>query len=363
MRKSIVLYKKIKEEIKEQIDSGKLKEYDRIPSIVELSKKYNVSTITIRLAISELVKEGYLETLGSKGTYVKLKRANNKLIALFFSEDIKNPFIGEIYFGIEKVLSIEGYHTIFLKTDGNEEKETKYLKGLLEREIEGVIMIPVSSEFNSQSVYFLKRLKEKNIPVVFVDIKVENFECDYVETDNYHAGYEATKYLIEKGHRKIGIILGHDVNTIRERFSGYLQCLKDNKIEFNKLYVKRHTFQKYYEETGYICGLELLNLKNPPTAIFCTCDSIAVGLYKACHEMNLKIPQDISIIGFDNLKFTEYMIPPLTTIHQEKDKMGEYAAKILIERIKGSDLPVQKIFLKHKLIERGSVTSPLKEVM
>jgi len=363
MEKKIVLYKKIKEEIKEQIESRRLKEYDRIPSIVELSKKYNVSTITIRLAISELIREGYLETQGSKGTYVKLKRADNKLIALFFSEDIKNPFIGEIYSGIEKVLSNEGYHLIFFKTDGNEEKESRYLRELLEREIEGVILTPTSSKGNSQSVYYLKKLKEKNIPFVFIDIKIENFECDYVETDNYHAGYDATKYLIGKGHRKIGIILGHDVNTIRERFSGYLQCLKDNKIEFNKLYVKQHTFQKYYEETGYICGLELLNLKDPPTAIFCTCDSIGVGLYKACHEMNLKIPQDISIIGFDNLKFTEYMIPPLTTIHQEKEKMGEYAAKILMERIKGSKGPVQKIFLEHKLIERGSVASFHKEVM
>ncbi|MCD6222032.1 GntR family transcriptional regulator [bacterium] len=356
--KGVVLYKKIKEEIKEQIESGRLKENDKIPSIVELSKKYNVSTITIRLAISELVKEGYLETRGSKGTYVKLKKPDNKLIALFFYEDTHNQFIGPIYSGIEQVLSIEGYHTVFLKTDGNQEKEAKYLQEILEREPEGIIISPASSSVDSPSVYFLRQLKEKNIPIVFIDIKIENFECDYVETDNLQAGYEATKYLIEKGHKKIGIILARDVNTIRERFSGYLQCLKDNSIEFNRIYVKQHTNQKYYEETGYICGLELLNLKDPPTAIFCTCDGIAVGLYKACHEMNLKIPEDISVIGFDNLKFTEYMIPPLTTVSQEKKKMGKYAAKILMSRIKGSDGPVHKILLPHKIIERGSVAKP-----
>lgn len=356
------LYVRVKEDIKGKIERRIFKEGERIPSFVELAKNYSVSLTTIRQAIGQLVNEGYLETKGSNGTYVKARKNNSKLIATIFQTDIKNPFIGEIYSGIEKILSIENYHILFFNTEGNIEKEVKYLKELLERDIDGIILSPCSSNIDSPSVYLLNEFRKKRVPVVFVDIKIEGIDFDYVETDNFNAGYRATKYLIEKGHRKIAIILGRDVNTVRERFSGYKKALEEYNIKFNKLYVKRHTYQNSYEETGYICGLELLNLKDPPTAIFCITDAMAIGFYRACHELNLKIPEDISIIGFDNLNFTEYLIPPLTTVHQEKKKMGEEAAKILISRIKGDISPAKKIVLDFKIIERSSVVEK-KEVV
>lgn len=353
--KDEVLYLKIKEDIKKKIEKEIFKEGDRIPSFVNLSKKYKVSVMTIRQAISELVKEGYIETKGSKGTYVKIRKNDSKLIATIFQTNIKNPFVGEIYSGIEKVLSIENYHILFLNTDGNIEKETRYLKEILGRKVDGVIISPAISDFDSPSVYLFEEFKKKNIPVVFIDIKIEGLDFDYVETDNFSAGYCATKYLIEKGHKKIGIILGVNVNTVRERYAGYLKALKDYNIEFNPLYVKRHTNQSFYEETGYICGLELLNLKEPPTAIFCTSDAMALGLYKVCYKMGLKIPEDVSIMGFDNLSYTEYLTPALTTVNQEKEKMGEEVTKLLLSRIKGDKSPKKEIILNFEIIERESV--------
>jgi len=356
MKKIEVLYKKVKEEIKEKIEKKIFKVGDKIPSIRDLCKEFNVSNITIKQAISELIREGYIETRGSKGTYVKSNKNNTKLVATIFQANIKNPFIGEIYSGIEKILSIENYHILFLSTDGNIEKETRYLKEILERGVDGVIISTVISDLNSPSVYLLEEFKKKNIPVIFIDIKIDGLDFDYVETDNFEAGYEATKYFIEKGHRKIGIILSRNVNTVKERLEGYRNALRDYGIEFNQLYIKGGMHNLTHEEIGYICGLELLNLKDPPTAIFCTSDSIAIGVYKACYEMNLKIPKDVSIIGFDNLNFTEYLIPSLTTVHQEKFKIGEEAAKILMLRIKGDDSPPKNIILKHKIIERESVS-------
>lgn len=353
--KEEVLYIRVKEDIKKKIEEGILKEGNRIPSFVDLSKKYRVSIITIRKAIEKLIDEGYLETKGIKGTYVKIKRNNTKIVATIFQTNIKNPFIGEIYSGMSKTLSVDGFHILFFNTEGKEEKELKYLKELLEREIDGIIISPVFSQLDSPSVYLLKEFKRKKVPVVFVDIKIEGLNFDYVETNNFYAGYSATKYLIEKGHRKIGIILGANVNTMKERYAGYLKALKDYNIEFNQLYVKKYAYQNTYEDTGYICGLELLNLKDPPTAIFCTTDAMALGVYKVCYQMRLKIPDDISIMGFDNLSFTEYLIPALTTVNQEKEKMGEEAARLLMSRIKGDTGPKQEITLNFEIIERESV--------
>lgn len=351
-----VLYIKVKDDIKKKIEKGTFKEGDRIPPFVDLAKEYNVSLITIRQAISQLVNEGYVETKGRSGTYVKRKdKIRSKVVAILSHSDLRNPFIGEIYSGISRVLCGEGYHTLFYNYNTeNAVDKSSYLKDLLKK-IDGLILIPADPETTSRLNSILNEFKEKNIPIILVDTKIEGLDFDYIETDNFNAAYKATKYLIEKGHREIGIILGIRVNTIEERYQGYLKALEDHNIEPNILYVKWHSYQKYYEETGYICGLELLNLKKPPTAIFCTSDAMATGLYKACSEMGLNIPDDISVIGFDNLRLTEYLLPPLTTVHQEKEKMGEEAAKILLARINGDTSPPKQLTLDFHILERNSV--------
>lgn len=356
MQEGEVLYRSIGDKIKERIEKGIYKEGDKIPSIRDLCKEFNVSNITIRQAISELINDGYLQTRGSKGTYVRRrKRTSSRLIATIFHTSVGNQFVGEIYSGIEKVLSLQDYHSLFLNTEGNVEKEIKYLKELLDRDVDGIIITPVITDYDSPSVDLLRRLLERGLPIVSVDIEVKGLNCDYVETDNLNAGYAAVEYLINKGHRKIGIILGKDVNTIRERFAGYKKALRDYKIDFNMLYVKRYTYHRSYEEAGYVGGLELLNLKDPPTAIFCTVEEMAIGLYKACFEQGLSIPEDISVFGFDNLSFSEFLTPPLTTVHQDKCKIGEEAAKLLISRIDADTSPPKRVLIPYRIIERDSV--------
>ncbi len=359
------LYKKVKEEIKEKIEKGEIKPGEKILSFIKLAEYYDVSLITIRQAISELVNEGYLETNGRNGTYVKDIRNNKtKTIVLIFQDIWKNPFINEIYSGIQKVLSVENYHTIFFNTESNIEKEIKILKEIEEKIVDGIIISPCISDKDSPSGYLIKRLKEKGIGVVFIDIRIEGIESDYVATDNFKGGYIATEYLIKLGHKKIGIIsVDMKINTVRERFEGYKKALNDYGIEFNKLFVKfSSSVHRSYEEIGYLSGLELLNLSEAPTAIFCMSDVIAIGVYKACFDMGLKIPEDISIIGYDNLKLSEYLHPSLSTIHQQKLEMGTEVAKILLKRIKGEQVEVKEIILQPELIERDSSCKLIEKV-
>jgi len=353
--KSQPLYEQVKNIILEKIKRNELKESDKIPSMVELSKYFGVSLITVKQAINELVKEGYLETKGAKGTYVKdKKKERTKHISLIFPAVTINPFFSDVSSGIENILKINDFSISVYNTEYNIEKEIKYLKELEEREVKGIIFCPSSSMKDSPSVYLLERLIGKGIPVIFLDIKIEGVNLDYVTSDNFRGGYEATKYLIKLGHKKIAFIISREVNTTLERIQGYKKALEDNGIEYNELLVKKLYNQASYEKIGYVSTMELMNLNNPPTAIISSTDTIAIGIYKACHKLGLKIPDDISVIGYDNLTLSEYLVPSLTTVNQQKYEMGQEAAKILLRRLNGDNSPPINIVLKTTLVKRES---------
>lgn len=364
-KNSIPFYKQIKEDILKKIEKGEYKVGDKIPSIFELSKIYNVSNIVVRQALGELMNEGYLEGIPGKGTFVKEKKEeikkDEKLIGLIFTEMVGNPFFAEIFTGIEGILSLYGYHMIVSVSYNIVEKEKRFLKEYMERGVRGIIVTPTEVNRTSFDNEIYYELQKKDIPFVFVDRKIEGIKCDYISSDNIEGGYKATKYLISLGHRRIGIILGISANTVRDRLEGYKKALSEHNIEFDPLLVRRSFAELQYEESGYTNTMDLMHLKNPPTAIFACNEAIAIGIYKACFELGLNIPDDLSVIGFDNLSFTSSLNPPLTTINQKKREMGEEAAKILLSRINGDKSEPKEIIFKTELIERKSCKNLLKK--
>ncbi|HOK55946.1 MAG TPA: GntR family transcriptional regulator [bacterium] len=357
-RNNIPFYKQIKEEILKKIEKGEYKVGDKIPSISELSKIYNVSNIVVRQALGELVKEGYLEGIPGKGTFVKEKREeikrDEKLVGLIFTEMVGNPFFAEIFTGIESVLSSYGYHMVISVSYNIVEREKRFLKEYMERGVRGIIITPTEVNRTVIDNEIFSELQRQNIPVIFVDRKIEGIDFDYISSDNVEGGYIATKYLISLGHKRIGIILGINANTVRDRLEGYKKALQEYDIIFDPLLVRRSFAELQYEEAGYNNTMDLLHLKEPPTAIFACNEAIAIGIYRACFELGLNIPDDLSVIGYDNLPFTSSLNPPLTTINQKKREMGEEAARILISRINGDKSGPKKIIFKTELIERNS---------
>jgi len=359
--KSEPLYKQIKKDILYQIENNELKKGEKIPSMVELSKHFEVSLITIKQAISELVNEGYLETRGSKGTYVKDKRKErSKEVGIIFPALAVNPFFNEIYSSIENILKVNDFSFYVYNTDYNIEREIRYLKELKEKKVGGIIFCPCYSGSDSPSVYLLSEFLEREIPVIFLDIKIEGIKIDYVRSDNFRGGYEATKYLIELGHKRIGFILSREVNTTSDRIKGYRKALEEYGMKYDDLLIKKFNVRGNYEEIGYSGTLELMNLKNPPTAIITSTDTIAIGIYKACHELRLKIPDDVSVIGYDNLSLSQYLIPALTTVDQRKYELGVETAKLLLRRVNGDKEPYKDVILKPILLKRESC-SKVKE--
>lgn len=249
--------------------------------------------------------------------------------------------------GVEDSANDFGYNVILCNTDENSKKELEYLKLLEERCIDGFIIVPVSE---NDDIFTGKFKIEK--PYVLLDriFKDPGEDICKIWFNNVKGGYLATKYLLEKGHRRIGIITGPTINKpSNERIVGYRLALKEAGIRFNKslVYTGDFRFQSGYDATAAL-------VKKGITAIFAANDLMASGVYKALNKLGLRVPDDISVVGYDNVNLSELLDPPLTTITQPKAQMGKIAAQMLIAKLKGEKTETEVVF-DPQIIERASV--------
>jgi DNA-binding LacI/PurR family transcriptional regulator len=291
------------------------------------------------------------------------KSNSHSLIGVVFQEKLRNPFFADIYHGVEETLSSAGYRAMVTTSNYSADKEGAVLSEFHEKGIEGIIMTPVAVDRTEKTNQPLARLIEEGVPVVFVDVTIPGFDVDVVTSDNLRGGYMAARHLLDMGHRRIGFIVDIDCSSVRDRIQGYRKAIEEEDIPYDDMLVKHSYIGFRNEESGYRNTRELLHRASPPTAIIASTDSIALGIYKACHEMRLDVPGDISVLGYDDLPYSRSLIPPLSTIHQPKHEMGEKAAELLLERINGERDGVRKEILESKLIERSScqVRSEKKE--
>ncbi|PMQ01115.1 MAG: LacI family transcriptional regulator [Dictyoglomus sp. NZ13-RE01] len=271
-----------------------------------------------------------------------LAKQKTEVIA-FFVLDIVNPVFPLMARGVEDVARHNGYALILCNTDGKSLREMKYLNIMLERRVDGIITAALSNEEVS------KVAKRKKLPLVILE-HPRLSDHDVVYVDNIEGSYNAVKYLIELGHKRIAhITINPNSIIVKERYEGYKKALEEANIKFDERLVKIF-FDKVDEDQAVE---ELMSLEDPPTAIFTFSDFMAIQTMKALLRRGYKIPDDVSIIGFDNT-LAELTNPPLTTVAQPFYEMGVKACEILIERLKNPDMPVQHIKLPTKLIIRES---------
>lgn len=355
-------YQMISDEIKQQIIEGKFKIGETIPTELTLQKQYGVSRHTVRQAIGLLSTEGYLRTEKGSGTYVldyhiqSLNRSNrqNKTIGVVTTY-ISNYIFPDIIHGIEQALREQGYSLLLSSTNNDVQQEKDCLKMMLERQVEGLIVEPTkSNEFNPNLPYYIQ-LKENNVPIVMINACYEELSAPVVAMNDVKAGQILTDYLIDNGHREIGIVTKIDDLQGKYRLKGFLKSCEQHKLPV--LPERIFTYKTGTEGQAIQAIKERLVQEDPDhnlSAIICYNDEMASQVIDALKQEKLQVPDDISIVGFDDSILSIAGDVEITTISHLKEQMGIDAANRLLKLISG-DESIDNIIYDPQMIERHSV--------
>lgn len=357
MVEKTIKYIEIFEFYRDKILNGEMKYSEKLPTEQEIGDMFSVSRHTVRQSILELEKQGYIYREKSKGAFVeklvKEKRRNNKMIIVittYLSEYIF-PFLIK---GIDEVLSKNGYDILLLSTNNDKAKESEQLKKLLEYDVVGAIIEPTASALGNTNIEYYEAIARNNIPYLMINAAYDKNEQSYVAIDDEKGGYKICKYLIDLGHKKIaGLFKEDDIQGI-ERKNGYLRALEENNIEIDNTIIGRF---KTFEEEFYIDGFtrSLLSKEDRPTAIFCYNDKVAMNVIKVVRELGVRIPEDLSVVGYDNDETISAALDcGITTISHPKEELGRKAAEMLLSLINGEKEKVSYIF-EPEIAEKNSV--------
>jgi len=357
----IPLYFQLQTWLQEQIEQGVFKPDDKIPTEEELGEITGLARATIRKAINNLVNMGYLRRKRRLGTFVEhhSKSENKRDIVGIIVPDIRTGYTPELVRGIEDEAANNRLSTILCNTDDLFFKANFHAERLINNSVCCVIFVPTAAS-DDKNQEIVDKFINRDIPVILADRTIDNTELDYVTTNNFDGGYQLTKYLINKGHKHIGITLSTLFSTERERFEGYKQALIDSGIEPDPRLIKLHD-GPYTDEHYVKLAKKLLQKQDKITAIFAGHDRIAYVIYSVAKDMGISIPEDISVVGYDDLNPNYSNLMPLTTMHQPIYEMGQESLNILLKRNKGAFDSPQQIVLKSRLIERDSVFSLNKD--
>lgn len=255
--------------------------------------------------------------------------------------DITNSFYSVMVRNIEEVCRMHQYYIFLCNTNGRPEEEDFYIRSLLEKKVDGMIL--ASTQMDSQS---LELLQNTSIPFIFVSRLPKNRECcDYVMVDNILGGHMATQYLLSLGHRRIAYLGGRwETSSNLDRFEGYKKALLEKGLSVKEQYIYCGDFTM---EGGYREGIKMLSSETErPTAVFCANDNMAIGLIEACRERKIRIPEDLSVVGFDNIPLSSFRSIQLTTVSQSIAEMGALSGKIIIDKISN----FEKRALRHQVV-------------
>ncbi len=308
------------------------------------SKHYRISDETQELILKVAKELNYSPNQLARG--LRLKHTNT---LGYITPDISNPFFSGIARVVEKYARKLGYSIILCDSEESTSIEKESIQLLIDRKIDGLIISPVG-----QDVEHLKQARNQNIPIVLIDRFFPDLDFPYITSDNYKGAYEATSYLFECGHTRISYIQGlKNTSPNNERINGYKDAHKNFGIDLDESLIVGNNFG---EDNGYMEMKLLLKRSNKPTAVFAGSNLISLGALRALSEENLKVPDDISMISFDDQPYSRFLATPMTTVAQSGSQIGQLATKILIDFIEtDKQFDPKGILLPTTLIKRNSV--------
>lgn len=260
-----------------------------------------------------------------------------------------NPFYSELVRGVERSCFERGYSLVLCNTEGDEQRMNRNLETLMQKRVDGLLLL--CTETHQPSKEIIQRYP--SIPTVMMDWAPFDGTSDLIQDNSLLGGDMATQHLIDKGHTRIACITGPlDKTPARLRLEGYLSAMERAGLAIPDGYRITGDFEF---NGGFEAMQKLLAQEPRPRAVFIGNDAMAFGAYQALYQAGLRVPDDMAIVGYDDIELARYMTPPLTTIHQPKDELGELAIDVLIHRMAQPTLQQQRLQLTPVLMERGSV--------
>ncbi len=309
------------------------------------AKKYRISEETQKLVLKAAAKLNYAPNRAAVS--LRLKRSFSVGLVI---PTLSNPYFADVASMVSHALRAKGYSVVLMDCDEDENSEVEAVRLLVAQNIEGVIIIP-----SGAASAHIDTLLQRKIPVISIDRYHEDIPVSYVATHHYEGAYDITKYLLQAGHKRIACLQGsNSVVSNNLRVKGYTDAMKAAGCSVFSV-----AGNSFTSESGYIETKLLLQKKDRPTAIFALSDTILLGALKALEEDDVRVPEDMSVVTFDNSSYLDFLACPITSVAQPVNDIANISIKILLEQIeahlKGTEVQQMKLLINPSVVYRKSV--------
>jgi len=327
-------------------------------TIKEVADFAHVSNATVsrvlnnNTQVDEILRTRVLEAIQSLGYQPnrdarRLRARSSNVIGLVIS-DIQNPYFISVIRGVEDAAYSRQMNVVLCNSDEDLSKQGMYLQVMEAERVAGLIIVPCDSEQNHD----IRQLQKSGIPIILLDRSLANAQMDAVLVDNVRGAYEAVTHLLDLGYRRIAIIGGSpDVMTGQDRYQGYRQALSDAGLKIENDLVKSGDFKM---DSGYRLAREMMAITNPPDAVFVANNLMTLGALRALRELRIRVPEDIALVGFDDMPWSGELYSPLTAVSQPTYELGQEAVHLLLRRLAAPKAPFSTTILQTHLIVRES---------
>lgn len=298
----------------------------------------------LRLRVEEAIRVlGYHPNRAAR----RLRGTSNDVIGLIVT-DIQNPYFTSVVRGVEDCAYANEMNIVLCNTDEDPRKQQRYIRVMQAEHVAGLLLVPSDTTSNEDVLL----LRQANIPTILIDRTIPNVEMDAVAVDNVRGAFMATKHLIDLGYRRIAMIGGPaQTTTSKERYQGYEEALRAAGIPVNPPLVHTGDFKI---NSGYQIVLKMLASAHRPDAIFVANNMMTLGALRALREARVRVPDQMALVGFDDMMWSEELNPPLTAVSQPTYELGQEAVQLLLRRLKNPDAPFRTVTLQTRLMIRES---------
>jgi len=354
-------YIQLKEQLLSWIASGRYRPGDKLPSENELAEQFSLSRQTVRQSLGELVQEGWLAREQGKGTFVgrqspeRRVSSGNRTVGII-TTSISDYIFPSIVRGVESALKDRGYRLLLSSTDHRKDRERECLEMMLGHSVCALIVEPTKSAEGNPNFDNYMAIEDHGIPMLMINERYSDLDNPSVRLDDDAGGYMAADHLLGLGHRRIaGFFKTDDMQGVR-RMKGFIRACRDRKLPSDASQIVRYSTEDKGERPQRMLR-EMLLAEQRPTAIVCYNDQMAVSLLDTVRELGLRVPEDLSMVGYDDSFLATATEIKLTTIEHPKSALGERAANLLISLLEdGKPLPDKDVLYAPKLVVRQSVS-------